>query len=347
MATFIPSLELNERFFKETVRPILAADFPDLRYGAGLIGPGSEVLGFDTPMSMDHDWGLQFFIFVKEEDRDQCQAIANVLSHRLPLEFLGFPVSLTDSAAPPRQRKFDVLAVPLEGPIQHNIVPLTVRQFSNIQLAWDSDAALTTKEWLAIPGYKFGEVVAGQIFCDDTSEITHFRQNLTWYSWDVWLYLLAKGWHRIGEDEHLMPRAGFVGDNLGASLMASRLVRAVMSLCFLIEKKYPPYSKWFGSAFRKLDCGEELMPLLRKVQTAASWQEQHEGLVVVYEYMAKKHNELGITERLPYKASGFHDRPWQVIHGDVFAEALVRRIRREDIKKLGEALVSSDLPEAD
>jgi hypothetical protein len=47
-----------------------------------------------------------------------------------------------------------------------------------------------------------------------------------------------------------MPRAGFVGDELGSALIGSRLVRDIMNLCFLLEKQYAPYPKWFGTAFQ-------------------------------------------------------------------------------------------------
>jgi uncharacterized protein DUF4037 len=345
MASFIPGLDLNERFFHEVVRPILSTSFPTLSYSAGLIGPGSEVLGFDTPMSMDHDWGLQFFIFVSEGDAENCQAIGNVLSHQLPREFLGFPVSLTDGG-PPRRRKFDVLGQ-MDGHADHNVVPLTVRQFSRMQLGWDPETPLDATGWLSIPGYKIGEVVAGRIFCDDTEELARFRGNLEWYPRDVWRYFLARGWHRIGELEHLMPRAGFVGDELGASLIASMLVREAMSLCFLMEKNYAPYAKWFGSAFRRLKCGQDVMPQLRKVQMVETWQEKHEILLLVYAYLANMHNRLELTTTRSCEATPFHDRPWRVIHGDVFSEALVQSIEDETLRKMGEELITRDVSGTD
>jgi len=58
---FIPGLELSRRFYWEAVRPVLDAEFPGLRHSAALIGTGSEVLGFDTPMSSDHHWGPRTF----------------------------------------------------------------------------------------------------------------------------------------------------------------------------------------------------------------------------------------------------------------------------------------------
>jgi hypothetical protein len=102
MPIFVPGLELNRRFYEQVVRPLLDVSFPDLPYAAALLGPGSETLGFDTEMSMDHDWGLRLFIFLREEDADQGDAIANLLSHQLPHTFSGFPVSFPVIPIEPR-----------------------------------------------------------------------------------------------------------------------------------------------------------------------------------------------------------------------------------------------------
>ncbi|HEU0299458.1 MAG TPA: hypothetical protein VFR37_08395, partial [Longimicrobium sp.] len=64
MPEFIPGLELSRLFFVEAVRPLLDAAFPGLRYAAGLLGSGSDVLGFDTEMSRDHDWGPRVDLFL-------------------------------------------------------------------------------------------------------------------------------------------------------------------------------------------------------------------------------------------------------------------------------------------
>ena len=62
-----------------------------------------------------------------------------------------------------------------------------------------------------------------------------------YYPRDVWLYLMASGWNRIGQEEHLMGRAGLAGDEIGSALIGSRLVRDLMRLCFLMEQQYAPY----------------------------------------------------------------------------------------------------------
>lgn len=57
MPAFIPGLQFSELFYQEAVKPILEVVFPQLAYSAALIGPGSEVLGYDTPQLMDQNWG--------------------------------------------------------------------------------------------------------------------------------------------------------------------------------------------------------------------------------------------------------------------------------------------------
>jgi hypothetical protein len=169
---------------------------------------------------------------------------------------------------------------------------------------------------------------------DGTGELTAFRERLAWYPHDVWLYLLASGWQRIGQEEHLMPRAGFADDELGSAIIASRLVRDCMSLCFLMERDYPPYPKWFGSAFRQLSCAADLSPVLWRALQAATWQERYEALGEAYEYLARWHNRLGITEPLPEKVSPFYTRPFQVIHADRFAGAIREQIVDPAVQKI-------------
>jgi len=53
MPKFISELKLSELFHKD-VKPVLESKFPSLKYSVGLIGSRSEVLGFDTPQSVDH-----------------------------------------------------------------------------------------------------------------------------------------------------------------------------------------------------------------------------------------------------------------------------------------------------
>ena len=73
------------------VRPLLDEHAPGLRHSAALIGWGSEVLGFDSPRSTDHNWGPRCQIFVGPADADRAGDITAMLADRLPETFEGWP----------------------------------------------------------------------------------------------------------------------------------------------------------------------------------------------------------------------------------------------------------------
>jgi hypothetical protein len=329
--SFRPGLELCQRWYEEAVRPVLAAHFPGLPYAAARIGAGSEVLGFDTAMSMDHDWGPHLQLFLRDADAPLMPAVGEALVRELPPSFAGFPVRLSEPGQ--QQDEHDAAGRPPDP--RHDAVWLTTcRAFCWAHLRYDSDAPLSAADWLTIPAQRLLEASAGAVYHDDAGELTALRARLAYYPHDVWLYLLAAGWARIGQEEHLMPRAGSVGDELGSALIGSRLVRDVMGLCFLMERRYAPYPKWFGSAFRRLACAAELSPLLWEAQRAGTWQEREAALAGAYAVLARMHNALGLTAPLPEAVSPFHDRPFQVIHGERFAEALRAQIASDEVRQI-------------
>eukprot|EP01121_Diplochlamys_sp_Union-15-3_P014169 TRINITY_DN4486_c0_g1_i2.p1 TRINITY_DN4486_c0_g1~~TRINITY_DN4486_c0_g1_i2.p1 ORF type:complete len:143 (-),score=8.71 TRINITY_DN4486_c0_g1_i2:157-585(-) len=126
---------------------------------------------------------------------------------------------------------------------------------------------------------------------------------------------MASVWTRIGQEEHLMGRAGIVGDEIGSTIIANRLVRDIMKLCFMMEKKYIPYAKWFGTAFGQLLCAKSVIQdILRRTQLAVQWSEREKYLNLAYEFLAKKHNDLKITCSLPDTVSNFFNRPFKTLH---------------------------------
>ena len=100
---FVPGLELARDFYATVVRPLLDAEFPGLAYAAALIGQGSDVAGYDTKRSTDHDWGPRLQVFLtggaspdeegaNGEGARLAAGITDTLAGRLPGEFRGYPV---------------------------------------------------------------------------------------------------------------------------------------------------------------------------------------------------------------------------------------------------------------
>ena len=122
-----------------------------------------------------------------------------------------------------------------------------------------------------------------------------------------------------------MGRTGEVGDDLGSAVIAARLVRDIMRLCFLIERRYAPYAKWLGTAFAQLDCGPTLTPMLREALAATDWQAREAALVPAYEHVARMFNALGVTEPQESEVRSFYGRPFRVLGSGRFVEACMAR----------------------
>ncbi len=332
---FIPGLMLGRLFHEEIVQPILEDVFPNLPYTAALIGSGSEILGFDTQMSTDHHWGPRLMMFLLQADFDaHAERIKTVMSERLPYNFRGYSTHFTPPN--PADAGNQLLSDIDSGPVNHRIEIDTLKDYCGWYLGIDPADDLTPQEWLTIPSQKLRTMTAGAIYHDGIGELTRLREKLAYYPYDIWVYLMAALWSDIGQEEHLMGRAGYVDGELGSRLLAARLVHKLMNLCFLMERQYAPYSKWFGFAFKQLDGALQLTPILHAVLSAETWQERDQQLAQAYSIVAEKHNALQITEPLATQTESFFGRPFQVIWGDRFAAALIEQIQNDDVKRIAQ-----------
>ncbi|HMO58240.1 MAG TPA: DUF4037 domain-containing protein [Roseiflexaceae bacterium] len=325
--TFIPGIELSRRFYNAIVGPALQAAWPNLAYAAALIGPGSEVLGFDTPLSTDHDWGPALQIFLPDASAAMAPAILAAIEAQLPETFAGYPVGVPHGV--------DLIDQGMdEPPPHHRVRVVTLRQYMAEMLDHPLGTPLDTADWLTIPAQRLGELTSGIIHYDAVGELTQLREDLAFYPRDVWLYLMAAGWARIGQEDHLLARAGSAGDELGSALIGSRLVRDLMQLAFLIERRYPPYPKWFGSAFGRLQCAAQLTPLLAAVQAAADWPSRMTALASAAGFVIECHNRLQISVPIDPTPVAFFSRPFLVAPSAQVQHALIAAIEGAAMRRI-------------
>lgn len=351
--TFIPGMELSRRFYWEAVRPVLDRHFAGLTHSAALLGSGSETLGFDDEVSTDHGWGPRLQLFLRPDDFEaHAGRVDEALRHGLPHRFLGFPTNFSEPD--PNDGGVQLLEATEDGPVNHRVDTLTIGAFWRSYLDFDIGGPIGAIDWLTFPQQKLRTITVGEVFHDEIG-LGDVRARFNWYPADVWRYLLAAGWARVGQEEHLMGRAGQVGDELGSSLIASRLVRDLMRLCFLMERRYAPYAKWFGTAFGQLEGARALTKIFSAVLRAESWEGRDRYLAEAYETVAVRHNRLGLTEPMPEKATNFFGRPFKVMALHGFASALLDTIgdaevvqfaQRRPIGSIDQFSDSTDLLEA-
>ena len=198
----------------------------------------------------------------------------------------------------------------------------------------DIDGGIDAIDWLTFPEQKLRTLSPSNLFHDEIG-VRESLDRFAWYPNDVWLYLLAAGWNRIGQEEHLMGRSGLAGDEVGSAILAARLVRDLMRLCFLMERRYAPYPKWFGTGFAHLNCAEKLIPIFSEVLSSRSWTEREAHLVSAYEIVAGMHDRLGVTDPIGADVVDFFGRPFKVVHlHGKFSEKIAERIGDATLKSL-------------
>ncbi len=329
---FLPGLELSRVLYEEAVRPIIAEMFPDLRYAAARVGEGSEVLGFDTERSADHEWGPRLDLFLDPDAADAHGAdIRRVLADRLPKQIRGWPTNFRPSDDPLDPVGHMEL---VDGPVDHRVHVYDVERWLVAQLGMGArPGAMSSREWLSIPQQRLAEATGGAVFRDDAGDLTEARGQLEWYPDGVWRYLLARRWGRISQEEAFVGRCAEVGDDLGSAVVAARLVREVMRLCLLLGRRYAPYSKWLGSAFAKLPVAPQLTPILQRAVSARDYSIRERCLCDAYELVGGLQNAAGLAEPVDPVRRRYHGRPYLVLHAERFARALQRTITDPELRE--------------
>ncbi len=323
MSEFIGGVRLSRLFYEELIGPLLRGTFPGVPHAAALLGPGSEVLGYDTALSTDHDWGPRLFLFLTEPNHAAHAArIEAALQDALPHTFYGFPTRWRRSHEEPN------------APEVHRIEINTVRGFFTAYLGFDPTGGPRVVDWLITPEQTLLELTAGAVYHDGTGELTATRARLAYFPHDLWLYLMAAQWRRMAQQEAFMGRAGDMGDELGSLLIAASIVRDLMRLCFLIERRYAPYGKWFGTAFARLSCGPALGPLFDRTLQADRWREREARLAESYAAVTTLHNQFGLTPPVQTTVSPYYNRPYLVIHADRIVDTLRAAIQDPAVRAL-------------
>jgi hypothetical protein len=308
---FVPGVVLNREFYIEVVGPLLGAR----THSSGLLGWGSDVLGFDTERSTDHGWGPRLTVFVAPEDVETVRAD---MDEHLPEVFRDWPVRFGWDAEP----------------VTHHVNVTTLREWLRRGLGHDPRDGMDALDWLVVPQQLLLGVVRGAVYHDGLGELEPLRQMLAWFPDSVWQWLVACQWRKVAQEEAFVGRAAEVGDAPGAQITCARLVREVMRLHFLLARTYAPYTKWFGTAYRELPAAAEMIPELQAALDATTEPARETALCALYEAVAALHNRAGLTEPVDAEVRPFYGRPYRVLKADRFVDACIEQLQDPWLKSL-------------
>ena len=157
-------LELARRYWLEVGQPALAAACPQAmdRLAVGLVGEGSECLGYDDAISQDHDWGPGFCVWLDRDDLDRWGETLRAAYAALPKTFLGFT----------RLRENDMSA--------GRVGVLECAAFYQRFLGLDRPPE-TNRQWFFLPDQALSVCTNGAVFQDGAGTFTAFREALLAY----------------------------------------------------------------------------------------------------------------------------------------------------------------------
>lgn len=223
-------LRLSQRFYEQVIAPTLERAFPTLPYTAARIGLGSEVLGYDTAMSADHDYGPCVQIFLPSSAfPETALEVMKALDLSMPPSFDGLAVHYPTITRPQRSEAGEMLGS------DHGAELYTLAAWQDRFLGQGFGSTLTNLDWISYPEHLFLSVTAGAVFRDDLGELSALREALRWFPDDVWLYKIAAQWNRVAEERAYVGRAADAGDELGSRVIAARMAHNIMRLAMLLS----------------------------------------------------------------------------------------------------------------
>jgi hypothetical protein len=221
-------LQLAESYFNEYGMPIIRDKFPDYqeRIAAGLIGDGSECLAFDDDISRDHDWGPGFCFWLAEKDYDEIGQAMQLEYDEMPGKYKEFERKTSDWGKG-RVGVFEIGAF-YKGFIGR------------------PDAPKTLSDWLLIPDTYLSACTSGKVFYDPLGKFTGIQEDLLrFYPEDVRLVrIAAKCMSAAQSGQYNLSRCIRRGEFFAAQYAETKYCADIMSLVYLLNRKYTPYYKW-------------------------------------------------------------------------------------------------------
>jgi hypothetical protein len=205
------------------------------RLAAGLVGDGSECFGFDDSVSRDHDWGPGFCLWLSKEDYKEIGESLQRALDALPKTFQGCGPRQTSEWGEGRIGVFEVT------------------RFYQRFLGLDR-IPIDLDTWLFLPENSLAACTNGKVFRDPLGEFTEWREALeAFYPEDVRRKKIAARSMTCGQaGQYNFPRCVQRGERFAARYAETKFCADVISVVFLLNRRYTPFYKWMHRAVGNL-----------------------------------------------------------------------------------------------
>ena len=226
------SKEYFEAFGKEVLETEFSAALPLL--AVGLVGGGSECLGFDDEVSTDHDFEPGFCIFLPDEetvDRRTAFLLERAYA-KLPKEFMGFIRSPLNPV----------------GGNRHGVIRM---EDFFLEKVGSRDGRLSLGQWFSVPEQGLLEATSGAVFFDNLGKFSEIRKRLGYFPEDIRLKKLSGHLLLMAQSgQYNYNRCILRGNTAAAQMAVFEFTKSALHTIYLLNRTYMPYYKW---SFRGLE----------------------------------------------------------------------------------------------
>jgi len=282
-------LELGELYYTECGKDVLESTYTSLmeRVAVGLVGPGSECLGFDDQYSRDHDWGPSFCLWVTHDDFVRYGQELQHCYASLPGEFKGFG-----------PRKMSPGETGRVGVIETGSF---YRRYTGL-----SKPPETLAEW-NLPSANLALCTNGKVFSDPLGAFSNWRTHLLqFYPQDLCLKKIADSCMQAGQAGQYNWQRGILrSDPFVISAAKVTFCTEIMQLVYLFNATYAPYFKWMLKGLKQLPVlGRELAPILEKILVTndelvpggKGWKGQQDRMELIFQKIINELQGRGMTD---------------------------------------------------
>ena len=233
----IKGLDLSREYYENIGKPILMELFPEYmkKAAVGLVGEGSECFGFDDQISMDHDYGPSFCVWLPRNIYTQAGESMTEIYESLPKEYKGISANIIREQSAGRRGILEI-----EGFYQKFLTRDTIPE--------------SLIDWLRIPEHFYAVATNGEVFEDNLGMFTDVRRKLLdYYPEDVRLKKIAACAVRMAHSGQCnYARMMWRRDIVAAKFALDEFMRNTIAIVFLLNRVYCPYYKWMWRGMEQL-----------------------------------------------------------------------------------------------
>ena len=251
-------LSLCESYYHEVGKAMLEKNFPDLLgyMAIGLVGMGSECLGYDDNLSQDHDFGPGFCIWLPQDIYIKYGSRIQHAYDEMNPVYKGY-------------QRFE------SARGNHRVGVFNNEDFYQMYLG---KLPTTLKDWFDVDEQTLLMMTSGKVFRDDLGEFTHIRESLHYYPEDVRIKKLAKAIAKMAQSgQYNYARCMRRYDEVAANLALFEFINQALSCLYLLNKIYKPYYKWVYRGIDDLKIGKDIGVLIKELilteSQSKSWNE--------------------------------------------------------------------------